>query len=246
MAAISNSPQSANFHEHSELNGKAGSPADDPSRAAQIASLFDAERAWQAYDSTRRWLSGAICVAGALSVAVVVLAFKDQHDVAVYWASPKDIALAAGAVQGSRIPQESWIENALQRWVERVRNADSDLELMRQNAHLALVTTAKDSPAAQQLTAFLQSDQNPADIGQHVTRGVASFIASPVSGTHSYLIGWSETVVPHGKAPQPWHCTGSIGIAPPLIPTDPAIGQINPAGVYVTGYSLHCVPGTGS
>jgi type IV secretory pathway TrbF-like protein len=241
MACEPGSPQLAISHGSPELNGAGASAADDPYRAAQLAAFFDAERAWKAYDSIRRWLSGSLCLLALSSTANVVLALKPVHEVANYRETSNEITFG-GESSHSRTPLSSSVEHALGLWLQRVRNADSDVELMRQNSHLALVTTAKGSPAAVQLTSFLQSDQNPADLGQKMTRTVTSFAASAVSGTNSYQLAWSELTTERGKS-QPWHCFGSAAIAPPLIPTDPAIGAVNPSGTYVTGYELHCQPG---
>ncbi len=211
-------------------------------REAQIADLADAERAWRMVDSYRRTQSALICLLVVVALVCVVLAGKSQHDVIIYRESPHGIALMSEGVQ-TRTPLESSVEHQLGLWLEDVRDVPAgDVELARRNAHNALIMSEKDSPAARDLVTLFRSDQNSADLGAKLTRTVEDFIASPVVGTHTYMLGWREIVEPQGKAAQSWRCSGSVGITPPSIPNDVELGGIDPAGVFVEAYQLQCQP----
>jgi hypothetical protein len=102
--------------------------------------------------------------------------------------------------------------------------------------------TAKDSQADRSLRALFQSDENPVDLAAKMTRASDNFVASPVPGTHSYILGWTERTQVVGKPPVSWRCSGSASIAAPEIPTDVTLAAVDPAGVFVEAYSFHCQP----
>jgi hypothetical protein len=217
-------------------------PADDPYRAAQFAEQAEVERAWRAADSWRRAASASICATVVALLAVLVLAGKSQHDVIVYRESPHGVALMSEGVQ-TRTPLESSVEQQLGLWVADVRDVPgTDAELARRNAHAALVFTAKDSPANRDLVALLRSPENPVDLGSKEKRTVEGVVASPVAGTHTYMLGWTELLEVQGKAAQVWRCSGSVAIATPAFPTDIELAAVDPAGVFVEDYELHCQP----
>ena len=218
-------------------NGKA-----DPYRAAQLADFSDVARAWAMVDSGRREKAALICALVLALVADVVLAGKSQHDVVVYRESPHGVALMSEGVQ-TRTPLESSVEHQLGLWLADVRDVPgTDDALAQRNAHNALVMTAKESPADRDIVALFRSDQNPSALGAKMTRTVVGFVASPVVGTHTYVLGWNELVEPRGGSPQSWSCSGSVAIATPEIPSDVVVGAIDPAGVYVEAYQLQCKP----
>ncbi|MFZ1124191.1 MAG: VirB8/TrbF family protein [Candidatus Baltobacteraceae bacterium] len=222
----------------------AGPPtAADPYRAAQFAEATEAERAWRAADSWRRIASGCICALVIALLVVLVLAGKSQHDVVVYRETPHGIALMSEGVQ-TRTPLQSSVEHQLGLWLEDVRDVPGgDVALARRNAHNALVMTAKESPANQKLVGLFRSPENPVDLGASMTRTVeGDLVASPVTGTQSYIVGWMELAQRQRKAAQLWRCSGSIAIAPPLLPTDVEFAAIDPAGVFVEDYEWHCQP----
>jgi type IV secretory pathway TrbF-like protein len=219
----------------------------DPYRAAQLAEAMESERAWRAADSWRRIASGCICALIVALLVVLVLAGKSQHDVIVYRETPRGIALMSEGVQ-TRTPLQSSVEHQLGLWLEDVRDVPGgDVELARRNAHNALVMTAKDSTANQKLVTLFRSPENPVDLGTTMTRTVEGDpVASPVVGTQSYLVGWMELSLPQREAAQLWRCSGSIAIAPPSLPTDVELAAIDPAGVFVEDYELHCRPAEGA
>ena len=214
--------------------------ATDVYRRAQLHELTETDRAWRAADSWRRVASGALCTAVLAVLLAVVLAGKSQHDVVVYRESPHGLALMSEGVQ-TRTPLESSVEHQLSLWVSDVRDVPgTDVELARRNAHNALVMTQKESPANQKLVVQFRSPENPADLGAKLKRTVEGVVASPVSGTRSYMLGWVEVVEPQGKPAETWRCSGSAAIAPPSIPTDVELAAVDPAGVFVEDYALHC------
>ena len=214
----------------------------DVYRAAQVHELSEIARARRSED---RWqLIAAGLVIGLLAVIAlaVSLASKYQHDVLVYRETPHGIALMSEGVQ-TRTPLESSVEHQLGLWVSDFRDVPgTDDKLAQRNAHNALVMTEKDSPAHQKLVALFQSPENPSTLGLTEKRTVAKVVASPVSGTSSYMIGWIEELEVQGKDAQTWRCAGSVAIAPPQLPTDTELAAIDPAGVFVRDYSLHCQP----
>jgi type IV secretory pathway TrbF-like protein len=241
MADNGNSPRSTISSEPFELKKLEA----DPYRAAQLAEATEAERAWRSADSWRRIASGSICAAVLSGLVAVVLAGKSQHDVLVYRETPRGIALMSEGVQ-TRTPLESSVEHQLGLWVTDVRDVPgTDDALAQRNAHQALVMTAKDSVANRNLVALFQSPDNPSALGSKERRTVQGVVASPVAGTQTYMVGWTELLEVQGKAAQTWRCSGSIAIAPPALPTDVALAAIDPAGVFVEDYELHCQPAEG-
>ncbi len=217
-------------------------PVEDPYRSAQFASSLEAERAWRSADSWRRIASGSICATVVALLIVLVLAGKSQHDVIVYRETPHGVALMSEGVP-TRTPLESSVEQQLGLWVADVRDVPgTDAELARRNAHAALVFTAKDSPANRDLVELLRSSENPVDLGAKEKRTVEGVVASPVAGTHTYMLGWTELLEMQGKTAQVWRCSGSVAIATPAFPTDIELAAIDPAGVFVEDYELHCQP----
>ena len=215
----------------------------DPYVAVQIADLGELQRAYQNADSWRRIASVALFCVLSLIVVCVVLASRYQRDVLVYRESSHGLSYENEAIQ-TRTPSQIAVEAQLTAFVKAIRNVPGiDYALVDQNVLLALQMTADVAPehAHQDMVAyFLDAAHNPKLLGRDgMVRTVLNpVIASPVS-RQTWTISWAEEVRESGQKPKRTFHQGTVTIAEPMIPTDPQVAAIDPAGVEVVQYDLH-------
>lgn len=183
-----------------------------------------------------------IAIAG-LIVICVILATRYQHDVLVYRETTHGLTYQNEAMQ-TRTPSQLAIEAQLGAFVKAVRNIPGlDYALVDQNVLLALQMTADVAPqhAHQDMLAYFSNQaNNPKLLGKNgeIRTVTDPVIVSPVSA-QTWTVSWAEELVQPGKRLTKTFHQGTVMIADPLIPTDPQIAAINPAGVAVIQYDLH-------
>jgi type IV secretory pathway TrbF-like protein len=221
------------------LNGQ-----QNPYSEAQAADLGEAERAYRSADSWRRVASIEGLALIAMTLALVLLTTRSQHDVFVFKEnSHGQLSYQDEAVQ-RRSPSQLAVEAQLGAYIKAIRDVPGlDLALVDRNVTLALSMTADVQPARahQDLLAyFTDPTNNPKLISRDGTvRAVLDpVIVSPISNL-TYTVSWGEeTRKPSGKPSREFH-QGTVTIADPVLPTDPQVAAINPAGVIVVEQALH-------
>lgn len=231
-------------------NGKAekSSPAQSSQKnayaEAQAADLGEAERAYRSADSWRRVASIEGLALIAMTLALVLLTTRSQHDVLVFKEnSHGQLSYQDEAVQ-RRSPSQLAVEAQLGAYIKAIRDVPGlDLALVDRNVMLALSMTADVQPARAHgdlLAYFTDPANNPKLIAHDGTvRTVLDpVIVSPISNL-TYTVSWGEeTRKPSGKPTRVFH-QGTVTIADPVLPTDPQVAALNPAGVIVVEQALH-------
>lgn len=215
-----------------------------PYEAAQLHDLGETQRAYRSADSWRRLASVLALSFVALSFAIVVLASKYQHDVLIFKENSHGVLSYQDEAVQRRTPSQLAIGAQLGAWIKALRDVPGlDFALVDRNVTLALSMTADVQPAHahQELLAyFTDPTHNPKLIAKDGTvRTVLDpVIVSPISGL-TYTVSWAEeTTKPTAKAVRAFH-QGTVTIADPVLPTDPQIAVLNPAGVIVVEQALH-------
>lgn len=215
----------------------------DPYAEAQISDLGELQRAYRNADSWRRIASAAILAVLSLIVVCALLASHYQRDVLVYRESTHGLSYEDEAIQ-TRTPSQLAVEAQLTAFVKAIRNVPGiDYALVDQNVLLALQMTADVAPehAHQDMVAyFLDVAHNPKLLGKDgmIRTVLDPVIASPVS-SQTWTISWAEEMREPGQKPKRSFHQGTVTIAESMIPTDPQVAAINPAGVEVVQYDLH-------
>jgi len=211
--------------------------------AAQLHELGETQRAYKSADSWRRLASGLMIAVVGLILLCVVLASRYQHDVLVYRETAHGLSYQNEALQ-TRTPSQLAVEAQLVAFVKAIRNVPGvDYALVDQNVLLALQMTADAAPAhahQDMIAYFSDAANNPKLLGKdgEIRTVLDPVIASPISA-QTWTISWAEeTTKPGHKAARVFH-QGTLTIAPPMIPTDPQIASVNPAGVEVVQFDLH-------
>jgi type IV secretory pathway TrbF-like protein len=228
--------------DHTISNGTVPKSA-DPYAAAQIADLGELRRAYRNADSWRRIACAAIISVLSLIFVCALLASRYQRDVLVYRESTHGLSYQDEAIQ-TRTPSQVAIEAQLTAFVKAIRNVPGiDYALVDQNVLLALQMTVDVAPehAHQDMVSyFLDATHNPKLLGKDgmIRTVLDPVIASPVS-SRTWTISWAEEVRESGQKPKRSFHQGTVTISDPMIPTDPQIAAIDPAGVEVVQYDLH-------
>jgi type IV secretory pathway TrbF-like protein len=215
----------------------------DAYAAAQIADFGELQRAYKNGDSWRRIASVSLFAVLSLIVVCAVLASRYQRDVLVYREGTHGLSYDDEAIQ-TRTPSQLAVEAQLTAFVKAVRNVPGiDYALVDQNVLLALQMTADVPPehAHQDMVAyFIDEEHNPKLLGKDgmVRTVLDPVIASPVS-PQTWTISWAEEVRESEQKPKRTFHQGTVTIAEPMIPTDPQVAAIDPAGVEVVQYDLH-------
>lgn len=220
-------------------------PAEEAYAAAQRAGIVAEDRTEREKESWRRVATIEALALALLLVAVVVLAFKQQHDVLVYHETNQTGLSYSGEAQQSLTPDNLAIEGQLGAFVKAVRDIPGmDFALVDRNVALALLMTADTSPAhahTDMLNYFRDDANNPKKLWneQQLTRTVLDpVIASPIGNTRSWNLTWAEETNAHGVKTRKLYA-GTVTIAEPRIPTDRQKAELDPAGVVIVQYELH-------
>jgi len=215
----------------------------DPYEKAQLADLEDLEKSERDADSWRRVASvEAIAVVGMVGLCLL-LGSHSQHDVLVYREGVTGLSYQNEAIQ-TRTPSQLAVEAQLVSFVKAVRSVPGiAYALVDQNVELALQMTADSAPAhahQDMIAYFTDPTDNPKTLGKNgeVRTVLDPVIASPVN-PHSWVVIWGEEDRLQGQRPHRSMHQGTITIADPVIPTDPQVASIDPAGVEVIQYDLH-------
>lgn len=215
----------------------------DPYVATQLADFGDLQRAYRNADSWRRIASVALFAVLSLIFVCALLASRYQRDVLVYREGTYGLSYENEALQ-TRTPSQLAIEAQLAAFVKAIRNVPGiDYALVDQNVLLALQMTADLTPehAHQDMVAyFLDASHNPKLLGKNgmVRTVLDPVIASPISH-QTWTMSWAEEVRDPGQKTKRIFHQGTVMIAEPMIPTDPQVAAIDPAGVEVVQYDLH-------
>lgn len=178
-----------------------------------------------------------------LTVVVIVLAFKNQHDVLVFRDTKSGLAYA-GEPQQSLTPDEAEIEGQLASWLKACRDVPGiDYALVDRNYNLCTGMMADVPPvnAYTRMVSFLNEDtNNPKKVGKDTIRTVLDpVIASPIPGTRTWTLVWVEETEKNGvKQPRKWQ-QGTVTIADPRITTDRTKAAEGLTGVTVIQANLH-------
>jgi type IV secretory pathway TrbF-like protein len=217
--------------------------SDDPYAAEQLADLGELQRAYRNADSWRRIASVALFAVLSLIFICALLASRYQHDVLVYREGTHGLSYENEAIQ-TRTPSQLAVEAQLAAFVKAIRNVPGiDYALVDQNVLLALQMTADVAPehAHQDMVAyFLDAAHNPKSLGKDgmIRTVLDPVIASPISH-QTWTISWAEEERESGQKFKRSFHQGTVMIAEPMIPTDPQVAAIDPAGVEVVQYDLH-------
>lgn len=201
-------------------------------------SLLDRQRrdtqSWR-----RAFFATCLFTLGLLAI-VLVLATKDHTTALVYKEDGRgDLALMGLA--GSRpMPSELAVKHALAGYITDFRTIPgNDPDLVQQNFASLLAMTARDSQAFNDTQARVKTE-NPLDLGKKgYQRTVTRTEVNRLSDL-TYRIAWTEAVRRCPDSPPVSRdYSGTVTLAQrPSPPTDPLIGQLNPAGIYVSSYDM--------
>ena len=229
-----------NSQEQNRGTFPAESPAEaqDEYRNAQTVDQGIAERAYRDIDFLRRYIAITSAVAILALLTVAILAAKDHTEVLVYRDDGNGTMTLMGYAGINRTPSAPAVQHAISRWLQNVRDLPAmDPTLAARNHNDALIMVARGSDADTRLHAyFTVSDAAIA----------AKSMQRTVTRTHvdkrtdiTYDVAWTEQTTVTGGATTSNAYQGSVTLAaPPAAPTDPLLGESNPAGVFIATYLL--------
>lgn len=187
----------------------------------------------------RSWRRIAFALTGGLVISLMlnfVLGVKNQHDVLVYRDDDHGLHVMSEAMN-TRTPTRLEIEAQIVHWISALRDVPGggDYAAVDRDLQNVLAGTQADSHALQTIRAFYTA-QNPKVLSANLSRTVHGVGVNAYTA-NTYSVQWSETLR-LGSRTDERRYTGTVTIATPRIPDDPAVGLLNPAGVYVTDYDL--------
>jgi type IV secretory pathway TrbF-like protein len=210
----------------------------DPYRDAQLIDIGIVEEAYRQRDSARR-INVVLLLIALLSLLVaVILAGKDHTEALVYRDDAAGNIMLMGYAGSDRTPTALAVQNALVHWIQDVRDIPaSDAELAGRNKNDALLMVARGSDADTRLHGYFAAF-DPATLGTSIHRTVTRVHVDRRTDI-TYDLTWSEQTSVSGGAPGTNTYQGNVTLAaPPAAPTDPLLGQSNPAGVFISTYVL--------
>jgi type IV secretory pathway TrbF-like protein len=190
------------------------------------------------------WRRATFAVAGILLLTVVVcliLATKDHVEGLVYREDVSGDLALVGMTSKNQVPAEKAVVHQLTLWIQAVRDIPpgNDRLLVNRNAQTALYMIARQSPAFEAYREFIHDD-NPLELAKKgYTRTVQDVEIDKLTDL-TYRISWHEALQ-SGQQGTPTTATynGTVTLAAlPRVPSDPLIGQYNPAGIYIQNYDM--------
>jgi type IV secretory pathway TrbF-like protein len=223
--------------------GEGPPKSNDLYEAAQLGDLGETQRAYRSADSWRRIASAEMIAIVGLILVCIVLATRYQHDVLVYRETSHGLSYQDEALQ-TRTPSQLAIEAQLGAFIKAVRNVPGiDYALVDQNVGLALQMTVDAQPAhahSDMVSYFSDRANNPKLLGKdgEIRTVIDPIIASPISAS-TWTITWAEETSRQTQRPARVLRQGTVTIAQPVIPSDPQMAAIDPAGVEIVQFDLH-------
>ena len=218
-------------------------PAENPEthdeyRDAQLIDIGIAERAYRERDTARRYnvISSAVAVLALLVAAI--LAGKDHTEALVYRDDGQGAMRLLGYAGTNSAPSAPAVQHALSRWLQNVRDIPAmDPTLAARNHNDALIMVARGSDADTRLHAYFTV--NDAAIAAKSMQRTVTRAHVDRRTDITYDATWTEQTTVSGGATSVNTYQGTITLAaPPAAPTDPLLGESNPAGVFITTYLL--------
>ena len=229
-------PKNSSRGSSSERNTNSDSPYAD----ARVIDIGLLEREQRHAASWRRAFFGAVAIAFIALVTSLVLATKDHTEAVVYKEDASgDIALI-GLSSHARVPSDQAVKHQLTVWLDAVRDIPgADDDLINRNAQTVLYMTASDSPALTAYRNFIVADNPKKLAAQGVRRTVGDVDVSKLADL-TYRLAWREKLRMGGGKSQDQTFTGTVYlIGDPAVPSDPVIGQYNPAGLYIKDFDMN-------
>jgi type IV secretory pathway TrbF-like protein len=207
-----------------------------PYRIARTLELSIAAGIRREAASWRRATFVSIGLNALAVLAVLITATRTQHDVLVYRDDGRGLHMMSEAID-TRTPTRIQIEAQIAHWLRALRDVPGggDYAAVDRDIHDVLAGTQANSHALQSLRTFY-TDQNPKVLSATMSRTVHDVAVTSYTA-NTYAVQWAETLR-FGSRTNNHAYSGSVTIAPARIPDDPALGLLNPAGVYITDYDL--------
>jgi type IV secretory pathway TrbF-like protein len=218
--------------------GPAGAPESSPYHDAQLIDIGLLERAERNVTSWRRaFFCSCIALMVALTISAV-LATKDHIEALVYKEDAAgDIALM-GATSANHAPSNAAVVHQLTQWIQDVRDIPDDADLVDRNATSVLSMTAANSPALDAYREFILTD-NPKKLAKEGYRRSVGSVEVDQLTQNTYRIAWVENLSRDGSGKRKNSYSGAVTLAQdPQVPSDPLVGQDNPAGVLIESYEM--------
>lgn len=216
-----------------------GTHQDEGDNRYRIARQLELNIAARAYRGEQSWRRIAFAEAAALAlamIAIIVLSVKNQHDVLVYRDDGRQLHVMSEAIS-TRTPTKEAVEGQIVHWLRAVRDVPGggDYAAVDRDIHDVLASTQRDSKALEDIRRFYTA-QNPKILSSTLSRTVRDVRVNSYTA-NTYSLEWAEDVR-MGNRTFSHAYSGRVTIADPQIPTDPEIGLLNPAGVYVVDFDL--------
>ncbi len=214
---------------------------ESPYTDARLIDIGLLEREQRHAASWRRAFFATIALCFVAMVIALFLATKDHTEAVVYKEDASgDIALV-GLSSHARLASDAAVKHQLTVWLQAVRDIPgADDDLVNRNAQTALYMTASNSPAYTAYRNFILAD-NPKKLAKRGYRRTVSDVDVSRLADLTYRLSWRERLQLNGQnVPQSQANTGTVYLGgPPTVPSDPVVGQYNPAGVYIKDFDMN-------
>ncbi len=217
---------------------------ESPYLDARLIDMGLLEREQRHATSWRRAFFATLGLCFVTLVIALFLATKDHTEAVVYKEDANGDMALIGLSSHARIPSEPAVRHQLVVWLEAVRDIPgADDDLINRNAQTALYMTTADSPAYNAYRTFIYAD-NPKVLSAHGYRRTVVDVDVSRLADLTYRLTWHERLRQGGSnpdgLPQGNTYTGTVYLAaPPEAPSDPLVGQFNPAGVYIKDFDMN-------
>ena len=216
-------------------------PGDSPYTDARLIDIALLDREQRHATSWRRAFFASVAFGFVILVLALVLATKDHTEAVVYKEDASgDIALI-GLSSHNNTPTDLALKHQLTVWIQSVRDIPgSDDDLINRNAQTVLYMTDANSPAYTKYRQFIVDD-NPKTLAARGYRRTVSSVDIARLADLTYRIAWQEKLVSGtGQLGQTSTFSGTVYLAqPPTVPSDPVVGQYNPAGVLIKDFDMN-------